>query len=270
MRNVLLLAALAAAVRPASAAGVESLKLRAEQSFLQAPNLVQPEQTPQEPILQPPLTPAPMHGDAAPGAEIGRVDLAAQLDRHFAVTNRVFGSRALDLGIATDAAFDKFYLTFTDPKSTVLAALGNLDALRGSGINARIDAATVYNFRVQVNIFNPARGSTLKMTPAAGGGPSHDMKTGAVLDAARARATLFSADNQEFWVFYGREVLPDGSGFAQTHSFLFVHEAGLSSKAWPMAESALPLGTPSIVDLGGTRVSLTRTAEGVVIVRAVR
>jgi hypothetical protein len=135
-------------------------------------------------------------------------------------------------------------------------------------VNIRIDAGTVYNFRVQANIFNPARGSTFKMTPVGGAGPAHDMKTGALLDAAKARASLFSANGQEFWVFYGRQVLPDGSGFAEARSFLFVHEAGLSSKAWPLAESALAVGSPAVVDLGGTRVSLTRTAEGFLVVRA--
>lgn len=269
MRNVLLVAALAAAASPVRAGGIESLRGFAERSFLQAPLVVQPAQTPPEPILQPPLRPAPMRPSAAPGAELGRVNLAAQLDRNLLVLNRVFGARALDMGVATDAAFSKFYLTFSDAKSTVLGALGDLNQLRGNGVNIRIDAGTVYNFRVKANIFNPARGSTFKMSPAAGtGGPAHDMKTGALLDAAKARAALFSANNQEFWVFYGRQVLPDGSGFAEARSFLFVHEAGLSSKAWPLAESALTVGSPAVVDLGGTRVSLTRTAEGFLVVRA--
>ncbi|OGS01769.1 MAG: hypothetical protein A2V88_12600 [Elusimicrobia bacterium RBG_16_66_12] len=270
MRNTLILAALVAAGRPVSAAGVESLRNLAEQSFLQAPLLVRPAQTPSEPVLQPPLEPTPPRPDATLGAELGRVNLAAQLDRNLSVANRLFGARALDLGVATDAAFSKFYLAFSNAQGTVLAALGDLNQLRGSGVNARIDAATVYNFRVKANIFNPARGSTLKMSPAPGtSGPAHDMKTGAVLDAARARATLFSADGREFWVFYGRDVLPDGLDFAATRSFLFVHEDGMSSKAWPLAEAALALDAPAIVDLGGTRVSLTRTADGFLVVRDV-
>ncbi|OGS38864.1 MAG: hypothetical protein A2506_07780 [Elusimicrobia bacterium RIFOXYD12_FULL_66_9] len=268
MRNALLLASLAAA-GSASAAGIESLRNFAEQDFLQAPLIVLPSQTPEEPILQAPLKPTPLHSSFTSGAELGRVNLAAQLDRNLSLMNRVFGARALDMGVATDAAFSKFYLTFSDAKTTVLAALGDLNRLRGSGVDARIDARTVYNFRVKANIFNPARGSTLKMSPTAGtAGPAHDMKTGAVLDAAHARAALFSANGKEFWVFYGRQVLPDASGFAEARSFLFVHEAGLSSKAWPLAEAALKPGTPSGVDLGGTRVSLTRTPDGFLIVRA--
>lgn len=270
MRNALILAALVAAGRPVSAAGVESLRALAEQSFLQAPLLVRPAQAPSEPVLQPPLEPTPLRPDATLGVEIGRVNLAAQLDRNLSVVNRFFGIRALDVGVATDAAFSKFYLTFSDAQSTVLAALGDLNRLRGSGVNARIDASTVYNFRVKANIFNPARGSTLKMSPAPGTvGPAHDMKTGAVLDASRGRATLFVAGGLEFWVFYGRDVLPDGLDFAATRSFLFVHEDGMSSKAWPLAEAALAPDSPAIVDLGGTRVSLTRAADGFLIVRAV-
>lgn len=271
MKNFLLAAVLAAVCVPAHAATGEALRASAELGFLRAPLVVVPAQTPREPILQPPLRPSPMRPDAAPGAEIGRVDLAAQLDRNFHLTSQVFGARPLDLGAATDAAFSKFYLTFSDAKGTALAPLGDLNNLRGAGVNIRIDAGTVYNFRVQVNIFNPARGSTLKMTPTAGTrGPSHDMKTGAVLDAARSRATLFSAGGQEFWVFYGRQVLPDGSGFAADRSFLFVHEAGLSSKAWPLAESALKPGAAAVVDLGGTRVALTRTPEGMLLIRSAR
>jgi hypothetical protein len=223
-----------------------------------------------EPILQPALKPGAFRGAAALGPALGTVDLAAQLDKNFFVLNERFGARALDLGVATDAGFKKFYLTFTDKaRATALGPVGNLNDLRGPGVNMRLDAATVYNFKVKINIFSPTRGSTLQMTPVQGtSGPQNDVKTGAVLDAIAARSTRVTIGGQEFWFFYGRDVLPDGSGFADTRSFLIVHEAGLSSKAWPLAESALKPGSASVVDLGGTKAALTLTTAGTLLVNA--
>ena len=62
-------------------------------------------------------------------------------------------------------------------------------------------------------------------------------------------------------------MLPDGSGYADTRSFLFIKEDGLSSKAWPLAESALAPDVPAVVDLDGLRLNLTRTANGELIIR---
>ena len=148
------------------------------------------------------------------------------------------------------------------------APVGDLNQLRGNGVDARIDGSTVYNFRVQINIFNPVRGSTLAMTPAEGTrGDSHSLKTGALLDAVRARATLMTLNGSEYWIFYGRDAAASG-GFAKTRSFLFVHMDGLSSKAWPLAESALTPNASSVVDLGGEKIAVTLSSAGELIVRA--
>jgi hypothetical protein len=223
-----------------------------------------------EPVLQPALTPSPFRSSAKLGAELGRVDLAGQLDKNFYVLNERLGARAWDLGVATDAGFKKYFLTFTDKaRATRLGAVGSLSDLRGPGVDIRVDAATVYNFKVKINIFSPTRGSTLLMTPAQGAaGPEASVKTGAVLDAVAARATRVSISGEEYWFFYGRDALPDGSGFAATRSFLIVRENGLSSKAWPLAEAALKPGAASVVDLGGVKAALTRTSDGALIVNA--
>ncbi|MBI3565949.1 MAG: hypothetical protein HY079_12185 [Elusimicrobia bacterium] len=221
-----------------------------------------------EPVLQPALKPVPLPPARVSAAPLAAVDLAAVLDRNLHVTNYRFGARALDLGVATDAGFKSFFLSFSDPAGTTLAPLGDLNRLRGDGVDARIDASTVYNFRVSISIFSPVRGSTLHMNPARGtAGPAHDLKTGALLDAARARATVLNARGGEYWMFYGRDALPSG-GFAPTRSFLFVHMDGLSSKAWPLAEAALAPGVPALVDLGGTRLALLKRADGTLMVSA--
>lgn len=261
MKTALLCAAL---LLPAAAGAqsLEALRAGAAQSFTLAPSLVRPalQPAPSEPVLQPALKPSPFRPSRALGPALARVDLAAQLDRNLHVRNDRFGARALDLGVATDAGFKKFFFAFSDAAGTVLAPIGNLSQLRGSGVDARIDANTVYNFKVSINIFNPVRGSTLRMTPAAGtSGPDHSVKTGDLLDAVRARAVLMSLRGEEYWIFYGRDALASG-GFGTTRSFLFVRMNGLSSKAWPLAESALTPGAPSVVDLGGVKVALTLTS----------
>ncbi|MDD5301697.1 MAG: hypothetical protein PHS14_01200 [Elusimicrobia bacterium] len=254
----------------AAAQSLEALRFSADAALTEAlplarnPALARP----QEPVLQKPLNPRPMGPFEAPGPVVGKAVLSSLMsaNRHF--TTRQFGARTLDLGIASDAAFSNKYFTFSDAKATALAPLGDLNRLRGAGVNARVDANTVYNFKIIVNIFSPVRGSTLKMTPTQGtSGPASDMKTGALLDATRAKSFVFKAKGQELWLSYDADVLPDGSGFAATRSFLFTKEDGLSSKAWPLAESKLPLDSSATVDLGGLKLGLTRTAAGELIIR---
>ena len=270
MRITLAITAAIALASSAAAQSLEALRFSADAALLEAlPRAVHPDlQQAQEPVIQAPLNPLPIHPSSAAGAIVGKAVLSALMsaNRHF--TTRQFGARTLDLGIASDAAFSNKYFTFTDATGTTLAPLGDINRLRGAGIDARIDAKTSYNFKVIVNIFSPVRGSTLKMTPVSGtAGPTHEMKTGALLDATRAKAFVFKAKGQELWLSYDADVLPDGSGFAGTHSFLFTKEDGLSSKAWPLAESKLPLDTNATVDLGGIPLTLTRTSTGELIIR---
>ena len=255
---------------PASAQSLEALRFAADAALISAlPGAIHPDlQEPLEPVLQKELTPELMHPSRAAGPVVGTVTLAKLKSANRHITGRQFGARMLDLGIVSDAAFSNKYFTFTDAKGSALAPLGDLNRLRGEGINARIDAKTVYNFKVIVNIFSPVRGSTLKMTPVQGtAGPSHEMKTGALLDAIKAKSFVFKAKGQELLLSYDADVLPDGSGFAATNSFLFTKEDGLSSKAWPLNESKLPLDTPGVVDLGGIKLTLTRTSAGELIIR---
>lgn len=261
MKTLLLAALLIPAA--ASAQTLENAAAGAGSRFAEAPASVRSALEPagDGPVLQPALRPRVLLREQS-GATYATVDLASALDKNLHVTNYRFGARALDLGVATDAGFKSFFLSFSDRDSTVLGALGDLNRLRGDGVDVRIDPATVYNFKVSINIFSPVRGSTLHMNPAQGtAGPGHDLKTGDLLDAIRARAALMSVKGEEYWVFYGRDVQPGGGGFAPTRSFLFVHMNGLSSKAWPLAESALKPETTSVVDLGGVKVTARLTAD---------
>ena len=101
-------------------------------------------------------------------------------------------------------------------------------------------------------------------------GPGHDVKTGVMLDAVKARGSVFKASGKEYWLHYGTDVKDDGSGFADTRSFLFIHEDGMSSKAWPLAESALTPDAAAVVDLGGTKLRLTRTSGGELLIAEAR
>ena len=271
--NKLILCAVLLLPAAARAQSMESLRAGAADGFAAAPALVrarfQAAAADSEPVLQPALKPLALLTKRTLGAVVARVNLASQLDRNLHVTNYKFGARPRDLGLATDSGFKKFFFAFTENGATVLGPIGNLNDLRGNGVNVRIDAATVYNFKVNINIFSPVRGSTLAMAPAAGtSGPDQSVKTGALLDAVRARAALMSLGGEEYWIFYGRDALPGGGGFAPTRSFWFVRLNGLSSKAWPLAESALAADAAAVVDLGGAKVAVTRTSAGELIVNA--
>lgn len=268
---IILPALLAAAVAgSASAQSLEALRLSADAALISAlPGAIHPDlQEPLEPVLQEPLKPLPMRPSGVSGPVVGTAVLAKLKSANRRVTTRQFGARTLDLGIVSDASFKNKYFTFSDAKATALAPLGDMNRLRGNGVDARVDARTVYNFKVSVNIFSPVRGSTLKMTPVQGtAGPKHEMKTGALLDAIKAKSFIFKAKGVELLLSYDSDVLPDGSGFAGTNSFLFTKEDGLSSKAWPLAESKLPLDTAAAVDLGGIKLTLTRTSAGALVIR---
>lgn len=255
----------AALASTASAQSLEALRFSADAALMQAlPKAVHPDlEAPREPILQSPLIPVPAGPVGATGAKVAKTLLSSisQNARH--IMTKTFGARVLDLGVASDAAFSSYFLVFTDAKSSSLAALGDLNRLRGDGVNARVDANTVYNFKVSINIFSPVRGSTLKMTPVQGTrGPQNDVKTGNLLDAIKAKSVVFKAHGQELWMLYGADAKPDASGFADTNSFLFIKEDGLSSKAWPLAASKVPVGSPVVVDLGGNKITLTLSAAG--------
>lgn len=270
--KTLLLAAVLLVPAAAGAAVLETVSASADQQFELSPQDLRATLEALEgaiaPILQPPLTPQPFLPSAAPGAELGRLNLAAQLDRNLHVTNYKFGARPLDLGLATDAAFKQFFFAFTDGAGTALAPIPSISQLRGDGVNAHIDAATVYNFRLKVNIFSPVRGSTLEMRPAAGtSGSPYDLKSGALLDAVRARAVIFELNGSEYWLFYGRDALASGV-FGATRSFLFVHMDGLSSKAWPLAAASLKTDSAAVVSLGDQRLSVTLASSGDLVLRA--
>jgi hypothetical protein len=277
MKKILIAAALLAPA-VAGAVTMETLGANAERSFFEtAPSVRDSVQaaaqrelarTPSQPIL---LTPVlrPLEAGETFGSELGRVNLASQLDRNLALMTETFGSRSLVVGLTADAGAKTRFLSFTDKSGVTLGKMGSLDDLRGKGVDVQIDRATAYNFRVEVgNIFDdPVHKSILHMTPINGtNGPSHDMTTGALLDDMRAQSALVTIGGDEYWFFYGRDALTDGSGFADTRSFLVTHEAGLSTKAWPLNESSLPVGVPTSVALGDVTVVMTRTSGGELIV----
>jgi hypothetical protein len=277
MKKILLAAAVLLPVA-AAATTLESLSANAERAFLASPLSVRAAaqaaaRLPQAPAPQAPVLLTPtvrvLGANEALGSEYGRMKLAAQDDKNLYLLNEKLGSRLLDVGIATDPGAKNRFLTFTDGAGTTLGKIGSLSDLRGKGIDIRIDASTVYNFRVEVgSIFDdPVHKSILHTTPINGtNGPTYHMTTGALLDVMRAKSSIVNIDGEDYEIFYGRDAKSDGSGFANTHGFLFTHEAGMSTKAWPLAESALPLDVPTSVTLGDVTVQMTRTSGGELVV----
>lgn len=268
-----------------AAPGYEALKVSADKEFLSASAAVPPasliiptppaaepfQEAPpemhffQEPVLQDPklkaLEPSPL------GGVVGRVTLSAQLDKHRDLMTRQLGRTVWNISVAGDPGFKNFFLTFQAGERLLIRPLGDLNRLRGEGINVEIEPGVTYNFKVSVNIFNPVRGSTLKMTPVNGTqGPSHGPKTGEILDAIKARSYVFKSGGTEYWTLFGTDVDPATNALAQTKSLLFINEAGLSSKAWPLAESALSPDKPHAVTLKQDLV-LTKTSQGELLIQ---
>ncbi len=264
----------------ARAATLETLKLRSNEAFLGAhasptalgltpikltlERLVERPPELKEPVLLDPK-PRPVKINAIK-AEVGRMNLPKFLDSHRDMFTLRLGANDWDVSVAGDAGFQKYYLTFARGDTLLIRALGDLNRLRGRGIDVRIDDKTAYNFKVAINIFNPVRGSTMKITPIQGTrGPRHRIKTGKILDRVREKSYVFKASGKEYWGLYGTDVDPVTETLGDTRSFLFINEAGMSTKAWPLAETKLPIDQPTAVDFEGTKLVLVRTAGELII-----
>lgn len=256
LQALLLSAALSAAQ---AAPSLESVK----SSSLELPKLpeikFQATETNEPFFLEPKAT--PLTGGSLVGDLLGHFRLADQLDRHRSLSHLKLGARAWDVSVAGDAGFARYYLTLRDGAELRVAPLGDINRLRGEGVDIQVEDGVVYNFHLSINIFNPVRGSTFEIRPVRGTrGQSYAIKTGALLDAVRDHSFVFSAGGAEYWTLYGTDVDPATGGLAATRSFLFVHMDGLKSNAWPMAEAALPAGQPRRVTFRSDLV-LARSAE---------
>lgn len=199
----------------------------------------------------------------AVGPLLGVMPLTERLDSHRDLLPLRLGALDWNVSIAADSKFDAQYLTFQRGDVLILRRLKDLNELRGDGIVVKVDEKTTYRFKVSINIFSPVRGSTLNITPEAGTqGPKHAIKTGAVLDAVKRESFVFKAEGKEYWALFGTDVDPATDKLAGTHSLLFINENGLSSKAWPVAETALPEGAPTAVSLENTKLVMVRAADG--------
>ncbi|PIP82744.1 MAG: hypothetical protein COR54_13385 [Elusimicrobia bacterium CG22_combo_CG10-13_8_21_14_all_63_91] len=212
------------------------------------------------PVLEyPVLAPA----SAGTGRGLGGFVLKDRLDSHADLYTKTFGTREWNLSVAGDPGFQTAYLRLERPDEKQLHKIKDLNELRGNGVNIKIDDRTVYNFKVAINIFSPTRKSTLKITPIQGTqGPAHAIKTGAILDRVREKSFVFKAGGNEFWTLYGTDVDPQTNWFADTRSFLILHENGLSSKMYPIAEAKLAVGLPVEVALGAVKIVMLRTEDG--------
>ncbi|MEK9144906.1 MAG: hypothetical protein AAB339_04785 [Elusimicrobiota bacterium] len=226
----------------------------------QPPEIV-PVEAPREPVLVKPEIFTPDLGSL--GAPLGSFTLSERLDSHRDLMTLQLGGTVWNVSAAADPKFEVLYLTFQNKDRLIARRIEDLNSLRGEGVVVEVEPGVSYRFKVSVNIFSPVRGSTLQVTPAgATQGPSHKMKTGAVLDAVKRESFVFKAEDKEFWVLFGTDMDPQTNGFAKTRSLLFINEAGLSSKAWPVPESSLAEDKPLGIALGDTRITLQKGSDG--------
>ncbi len=269
---------LSAAAASAASPSAESISLGSENIFLSVPAIAPlklaapaaqaPKAEPAFPfeVLDPKISQAP--GAQTLGSVVGQVKLAALLDHHRdMLAGKTLGSKPYDISVAGDASFKNYFLTFQQPGNLLIAPLGELKRLTGDGIDVQIEPGVTYNFHVSINIFNPVRGSTMEIHAAQGtSGPDHDISTGEVLDRVKAKSFVFSARGNEYWTLFGTDVDPNTNQLANTRTLLFIHEAGTKTKAYPVAESALPVGQAVNVTLGDTQVTMTRGADGNLVI----
>ncbi len=258
--------------------GASLSALQARQRFAKSWEARPPQRPPRKLWHTPRVSPA--HPSFA-GPLLGSFKLAERLDAHRNLLNRQLGTQAWDISMASDPNFKVQYLALSKPDALkgspglagpgafLLKRIDDLNRLRGDGVVVDVDSQTHYRVKVSINIFNPVRGSTVNLDPVNGTrGPSHKIKTGEVLDQVKGHSFVFRAGGKEFWLLYGTDVDPKTDALANTRSLVFVNEAGLDSKAWPVAEAQLAADSAINVDLGGTGLTLVRTADGTLRIHA--
>lgn len=206
---------------------------------------------------------------ALQGPLLGSFVLAERLDGHRDVLTKQLGGIVYDIALANDPSFKIQYFSFRSGGQLLFKRIESLQKLRTEGIILTIDPKTTYKFKITPNIFDPVRGSSFTMDPVSPTqGPAHNLTTGELLDRIKAKSFLFRAGKKEYQVLYGTDVDPETEKLANTRSFLFTLEAGMNSKGWPIAEAALPLDRPTQVALDQTRIVLTRTSSGKLLINA--
>lgn len=213
---------------------------------------------------------SPLRGAAGPGAEVGRLSLASQLDRHRDLLTRQLGTSNWNLSVAGDAGFKTFYITFQQGPKLIIKPLGDLNRLRSrEGVDIEIEPGLVYNFHVRVGFPDVIRDSALEITPVSNERwRDHEILLGEVLDAVKARSYVFRSQGVEYWVLYGTDVDSATNALAESRSLLFFNYARMNSKGWPLAESSLPVGQATGVSFGDQKVVLERTAGGELVIRS--
>ncbi|MBI5242833.1 MAG: hypothetical protein HY922_03995 [Elusimicrobia bacterium] len=264
MRRVsgFLLLALASA---AQAGSIESLRSSAEQfrpspaSEAQVPTIAQAGPAQKIEVIKPGFF-KPRFGPKS--APLASFSLAERLDAHRDMLSMQLGANVWNVGIAADSAVATGYFTFQRADILRIERM-NFDELRHAGSVFKLDSATTYRAKVEVSLLNPVYGSELHATPEPGTqGPRHKIKTGRILAALKQKSVVFSLAGKEYWVLYGTDVDPSTDQLARTRTLLFIHVAGLDSKAWPVAESSLPENQLTGVSLGDAKIALSKGSDG--------
>ncbi|MBI2069712.1 MAG: hypothetical protein HYT79_03845 [Elusimicrobia bacterium] len=202
------------------------------------------------------------------GEPVGRTELAPLLDKLLVLLNLELGAHPWFTGAAVNPGGDQFFLTFMPPsKDGVVVEPLDVNRLRGNGQVVTLDEATLYRIKLQVNIFNPVRGSTIHLTPEKPTqGSSHRLGTGQLLDLIKNNSYVFRAKGKEFWFLYGTDIDAQNRRFAETKSLGFFAERGMNSKMWTLPEAQLPSEQAVDVALGDTVIRLFKTQEGELLI----
>ena len=265
----LLLCAVCAPAPARAAQGLEELKLSGERLFFtaQVPFLegLLP-QFPQDFFSDP--KPRPALPEETGGPLVGTLSLPDQLDRHRALLALKLGPSPWDVGLVGDASHQNVYLALQQGERLLFRPLGNCNRIHSKGINVEIEPGVNYHLRTALG-WPLMRGSTVRLSPIGVAGDSYRIKAGQIMDAMKARAYVFDSGDSEYWLLYETDVDPATNEPAQTRSLLFVHEDGLGSEGWPLGESEIPVGQPTLLSLGGEKLVLERNASGALDIRAV-
>ena len=108
--------------------------------------------------------------------------------------------------------------------------------------------------------------ATLAIVHNGTNGPTTQLNSGVLIDAVKAKSFVFSHDGVEYWALYGTDIDALSGLPGPTRSLLFLRFAGLSSKAWPLTETALPLDRRMRVQLAA-QVTMTRGIDALEIAR---
>lgn len=192
--------------------------------------------------------------------------LSALRDAALSAASVDFAGRSWQVGVVTDADYDEFFVALRSGGETIVSPLAPLGRfLQREGVVVSDEDGPLLRLNARISLLHPINGTSIVAVDAEDG--SRDSFTvGRLVDQLKARGRVLTLGRTVYHLF----VLPEAAGdrLSAERSLYFVRIAGTRTRGYAVRESALQAGVPYRATLGEHAVTLLRTTDERLVVRA--